>query len=441
MTIIVGAYIRVSTSKQKKKGASLEAQETLLNKYASDNGITIDKWYVDGGKSAGKQNRNDYKRMLDDIKSNNLNHILTLENERFIRGTTDRNVITELMRKYKLKITMIDGKFHYGSAGEEFIGTVVAAKGKLELDQDRERTIRCMVELAEQGFFPHGHNPIGFKKIRVGEKERIKLLLDEGYTSEILQMYKDVQTNKWTFHQAYLVASSRNFLGRKWNRGTFSRFMKNKLNKGTYYICYDMWYYIQELDLPEFVDAHVPEELFDDVNKILSRRIKEHSYSYIFDRLVYCHACEEYAVNSCTIKRLKKTRQRKVYKYYQCQSCGKRINENVIFENAKDLLNEHMLSPENKGVEMDIKDRIQRTEIVLSRLGKAFLNGSISLDYYEQENMTLMKSLNKLNREYHKKTGVENINTSIRSRSYIQKNINRLVVNFYFKSIVDIEWK
>ena len=76
--MIAALYIRVSTVEQSMTGFSLEAQENLLRKYATDHGMTVFDLYADRGKSANKElsKRTELLRMVKDAEAGKFQAVL-----------------------------------------------------------------------------------------------------------------------------------------------------------------------------------------------------------------------------------------------------------------------------------------------------------------------------------------------------------------------------
>lgn len=62
------AYLRVSTETQTEK-YGLDMQKQKIMDYCEKHGITIDKWYIDGGYSGSKLDRPEIQELLEHAKS------------------------------------------------------------------------------------------------------------------------------------------------------------------------------------------------------------------------------------------------------------------------------------------------------------------------------------------------------------------------------------
>ena len=57
-------YIRVSTETQAEKGGGLDVQKAAIEKYAKDNGITLEEIFCDAGISGTQESRPELDRLL-----------------------------------------------------------------------------------------------------------------------------------------------------------------------------------------------------------------------------------------------------------------------------------------------------------------------------------------------------------------------------------------
>ena len=88
-----GIYLRLSNEDddkdKKEESGSITNQRALLTKYAEKNGIRIIDEYVDDGYSGTSFDRPDFKRMLQDIKRNKIDVVITKDMSRLGREHID----------------------------------------------------------------------------------------------------------------------------------------------------------------------------------------------------------------------------------------------------------------------------------------------------------------------------------------------------------------
>ena len=76
---LAGAYIRLSHEDEDKENISesIKNQKSLIFQYAKENNYKIEKVYIDDGYSGTNFDRPDFKKMLSDIESKNINMVIT----------------------------------------------------------------------------------------------------------------------------------------------------------------------------------------------------------------------------------------------------------------------------------------------------------------------------------------------------------------------------
>ena len=91
-------YLRVSTEAQTEKyGLDLQKQKVIER--ANKDGVTIDRWYIDGGYSGSKLDRPDIQRLLEDVEFGIVKSVYVYKLDRMSRDTID--ALTLLCRTYQ----------------------------------------------------------------------------------------------------------------------------------------------------------------------------------------------------------------------------------------------------------------------------------------------------------------------------------------------------
>ena len=60
-------YVRLSRDDDKRNYVSIENQKLIINQYAADHGVVIDRWYEDDGISGYIFNRPGFQQMMADL--------------------------------------------------------------------------------------------------------------------------------------------------------------------------------------------------------------------------------------------------------------------------------------------------------------------------------------------------------------------------------------
>ena len=96
----VALYIRVSTDQQAKHGDSLDEQQHTLNEYVRQQGnMRVFKTYIDDGISGQKLYRDEFQKLLDDVKKGKIDTILFTKLDRWFRNLRHYLNIQEILDK------------------------------------------------------------------------------------------------------------------------------------------------------------------------------------------------------------------------------------------------------------------------------------------------------------------------------------------------------
>ncbi len=129
-------YIRVSTKDQAENGASLQAQEDIIRRYAENNNMDLIKVISDGGFSAYKNTKREgYNELMSFIESNAIKHVVVYSLFRFMRNTRKTLEAIELMQKKKIAFHSYSEKIDTNTPMGVFFITVLAGLGQLESEQ------------------------------------------------------------------------------------------------------------------------------------------------------------------------------------------------------------------------------------------------------------------------------------------------------------------
>ncbi|MCI8347122.1 MAG: recombinase family protein [Bacilli bacterium] len=96
----VAIYIRIGNYDKQEK----EKQKKELQEYCKKNNYTPDKYYIDNGYSANDENRPSYNQLLEEIKQNRYDLILTKDFSRITRSITDLYDFENLINKKKCQL-------------------------------------------------------------------------------------------------------------------------------------------------------------------------------------------------------------------------------------------------------------------------------------------------------------------------------------------------
>lgn len=150
------AYLRVSTEAQTEK-YGLDMQKQKIIEYCDKNGISIDKWYIDGGYSGSKLERPEMQRLLADSERGEIGKIFVYKLDRLSRDTVDTlNLLNKTFPKYGVKLVSMTEEIRTENPMDEVMTTMNAAMNQYERKIIRMRMTAGMKERVKKGLWMGG---------------------------------------------------------------------------------------------------------------------------------------------------------------------------------------------------------------------------------------------------------------------------------------------
>ncbi|MET7718170.1 recombinase family protein [Streptomyces sp. NPDC005407] len=175
-------YCRISNDKE-GGGLGVARQEEDCRLLAAALGWHIVDVYVDNDVSAADRRkvRDEYQRMMDDIKSGRVDSVVSWHTDRLHRQPRELEDFIDLVETQKVEINTVKaGVLDLTTPSGRMTARVHAAIAKHEVEHKRERVLRKVEELALEGKIHNGgHRPFGYTRIYEGEGSRRKVLRDE----------------------------------------------------------------------------------------------------------------------------------------------------------------------------------------------------------------------------------------------------------------------
>jgi len=233
----VALYVRVSSERQ-DIDLSITAQLKALRKYASLNGHTVTKEYVDEAESGRSIDRPGFQNMIAAArqKVSPFEAILVWKLSRFARNREDSIIYKSLLRKHGIQVISINEPVEDTPSGKllEGIIEVIDEFYSANLSQDVLRGLR---ENASRGFYNGGRPPYGYvlMKVKDGATSRTKLEPHPG-TAPITQcIFRECLAGKGLKAIARSLnadgISSRT--GKKWGATSIEKILHNETYTGT----------------------------------------------------------------------------------------------------------------------------------------------------------------------------------------------------------------
>ncbi|MGB6128467.1 MAG: recombinase family protein [Psychrilyobacter sp.] len=325
----VGAYVRVSTTMQEEKN-SLKTQIKKIESYCDLHDYELYKIYEDVD-SGTNDERIGFKTLLKDIKKKNFDIVLVYESSRISRKThTMMNFVFNLIEKDIKFISISQPDLNTTTSTGRLFFTIQAGLAQYEREQISARVKSSAYEKASKGEWMGGQLPIGY--VWDGDRKNKKIKIDKRQ-AELVKAYFDTFIENRSLKRTSKLfnrklESLRWILTNPFYAGKY-RFGVKKKNIVTGIRKKSEDYILSEGTHKGIITI----ETFNTVQKILknSRAIdydNKNGSTALFGGLIKCICGHKMFGNKID----NKAQGGKVYHYYMCDTCGKRINAGKIEE-------------------------------------------------------------------------------------------------------------
>lgn len=429
----VALYLRVSSDKQAKTGDSLREQLETLQDYANKrDDMIIHDTFIDDGISGQKLARDEFTRLIDDVKSGNIDIILFTKLDRWFRSLRHYLNTQAILEEHGVTWTAVSQPFFDTTTahGRAFVAQSMTW-AELEAQNDSERILAVFDSKVRFGEVISGTAPFGYRI------ENKKLVPDENakYVVEIFEHYK--RTSNLTEVMKYM----RENYGIDRTAPTYRRsILKNRK-------------YIGEFrDNLNYCEPIIDRETFNLVQNLLSRNIKANkSHNYMFAGMVRCGDCGSamaaHQVHGIGHPRLDGTRKKYKRSGYRCKRhfdlklCE---NKKILYESTlekylishlKDDLTAYVAEAEITAMPI-INTNAKRKQIEdkIERLKDLYVNNLISLDEFKIDKSKYLELLEALPQCEPMKKDVTPL------KKLLEDNIEEIYKSFDFEEKVEF-WR
>lgn len=373
----VGVYCRVSTREQAVYGYGIGVQKSKIIGYIElyDKNPDSITYYIDEGISAKNMNRFEMKRLIKDVEDGAIDEIIIYKLDRLSRNVIDVYEFIEKLLYLNCNLISIMDNINIHTANGRMLIGLLAIIAQWERETVKERTEDGLINACEQGKFPVGYTPFGYKKkdsvLSIEENsasiiKRIFELACQGQTMKEIQNYlieENIKINK-----AYITTDGLKKLLQK------HIYYGNFVYKGTQY--------------NKVVPAIISKETFDLANKTISKRFKTFDNTkYYFGNRVRC-ACGE------ILNRVSTQKKKKTYYYYYCESCRKRIGQTKLIEDVLPNIYANINASTIESLTKKNLFKIQALNKKMNETYDSYILGKIGIKIYAST-MTILESTRK----------------------------------------------
>ena len=183
-------YARVSDKSQDGEDKTSIAEQTGdMEAYCESKGLTITARYQEVGRGWSKK-RPEFQRMLADARKGRFDTIVCWKSDRLSRGMYPAAALMEVVEAHQIRLEAVLHAIDMKTFG------LMAAIGKIELDNFRERSTMGKRGTAKQGRVPTGGVPYGY---RIGDDGRFEVVEEQAeVVRRIFRMYVDERMGSYS---------------------------------------------------------------------------------------------------------------------------------------------------------------------------------------------------------------------------------------------------
>ena len=364
-------YARKSTESEERQVLSIDSQIKEMLNMAEREGLEIVEIRRESHSAKESGQRPVYKEILEDIRRERFNGILTWAPDRLSRNAGDLGSIVDLMDQQKLLEIRTYGQHFKNSPNEKFLLMILCSQAKLENDNKSVNVKRGLRTRVEMGLWP-GVAPTGYLNQKLMDR-KCQVVVDLERGPIIKKVFEKVAYEKWSGRKVY------NWLKFDLNLKTATG--KKNLSLGNIYRILDNTFYYGVFEYPRksgnwYTGKHEPlitKELFDLVQEqIKSQILRVEGKEFAFTKMMTCGLCGS---GISADEKFKKQKNGNVhrYVYYGCTKargadckCGY-TEEKEILKQFESLLEKVDID------EIEIKQKIKTDVERFSKLQKFLL--------------------------------------------------------------------
>lgn len=361
-------YARKSTESEEAQVLSIDSQIKEMLLIANKDNLEIVETKKESHSAKEANQRTVFNEIVEEIKQEKYNGILTWAPDRISRNAGDLGRIVDLMDQGKLKDIRTYGQRFTNSPNEKFLLMILGSQAKLENDNKVINVKRGLRARCEMGLWPCTA-PTGYLNSKNVDK-RCHVEIDPDRASMIKTMFEKVAHENYSGRQLYQWLKDRDFKTKNGKHLTLSNV----------YILLRNTFYYGKFEYPKgsgqwFDGIHKPiitKDLFDLVqNNISDHFVKNTGKEFAFTKMMKCGICGSGITADEKFKKLKNGDKNR-YVYYMCTKhndsrCKNQIvREEVLIEQLANLMD--IIKLDEIAMKEKIKEEVQRIKRFQSSL-------------------------------------------------------------------------
>lgn len=278
------AYVRVSTTKQRDHGVSLEAQEEAITRYARQNRLTVTRWYRET-KTAASKGRAEFSKLLKALRRGQAEGVIVHKIDRSARNLRDWADFAELS-DLGVSVHIAAENLDLTSRGGRLSADIQAVVAADYIRNLRHEALKGIRGRYRQGLLP-GYAPVGYRDNGGGKVKTV----DPQSGPLVRELFERYATGRYSLRALRRVMNER---GLRNKRG--GELSVNSVSK-----ILNQRFYVGQIEVKRtgelFDGKHEPlvsKRLFDACKDVLSGRTQRPArafHPYTYRKLLNCQSC------------------------------------------------------------------------------------------------------------------------------------------------------
>lgn len=270
--IRTATYLRVSTDKQVAEGDSISAQRSALNEYIERHSdMVFVGEYCDDGVSGTKYDRDEFQRLLKDVEGRRIDLVICTRLDRIHRSLRNFLNMQDVFEKHHCNwLAIWEPQYDSSTAQGKMIINMMVNLAEFEANQTGQRIRQVQAYKVTQGEVISGSTPPGLKIVNkhIVPDENAPIILK---AFQYYERHNNLSETMYAFDHYGIFPKT---------KPAWKAILRNEKYTGRF------------RGNPHFCPPIVPQDLFDEVQRKLSKNIKcDQKRTYIFSGLVVCAEC------------------------------------------------------------------------------------------------------------------------------------------------------
>ena len=314
--MIIGVYVRVSSSQQIVEGESLETQIDSGKIFCERNHYDY-QIYNEGSKSGGDRNRDTYNRLIHDLRNDVLDGIWVFSMSRLNRESVESGLLVRECKELKKKFFVSDKKYDLDNDESRLMLSMISGFDEYFRSVNTYQSVQNKKRRLKEGRWINGTTLFGYRKSESGglEIDRVEIKVIEF----ILGLYINGKSQKRIVSELFARYGKVNNINGKTYK--FNRSWVGKILRNRYYV--DGKYRLGlKGEYFDFVfESGIDEEIWNKANVIYKstlKRKREESISWLEGK-ISCIKCGGNLTLGVVNGYKKQDGSRKKYYYVSCR--------------------------------------------------------------------------------------------------------------------------